>query len=397
MHGFIVGWRVCCALVLSLVSPFALAGEYYYTLDSQGSNPSAIHYPSADAACHVAYDAAASRPANPDRILQPYASPTLQGEIPPNIQIFMCSIVWTGADGNGFYNESRFVYRNGDDCTASESFNPQTGKCESPDAEQDRKELGDPTSAANVGFVSCGDPVNPANGNVYESEVDYADAAGTLRFERSYNSNGRFGGWSTTLDTKVVVDRDPSFRGAVVVFQDGRSALFTNKNGVLTADGGEFGSLQKTASGWAYRSPADDVMTFDAGGTLTRWDFPGGKFITVATTTTPPFDQSQVVTDDMGRSFVYNSSLALPKSLVVGDLTISYSVDSMRRLTGITKVRGGWSSSRSYLYEDTRFPTKLTGIVDERGIRVSTWSYDASGRAISATEADGSGRFSFAY
>lgn len=46
-------------------------------------------------------------------------------------------------------------------------------------------------------------------------------------------------------------------------------------------------------------------------------------------------------------------------------------------------------TSRQYHYEDARFPTALTGITDERGIRYATWQYDAQGRAISSEHAGG--------
>jgi RHS repeat-associated protein len=39
--------------------------------------------------------------------------------------------------------------------------------------------------------------------------------------------------------------------------------------------------------------------------------------------------------------------------------------------------------SVSYLYEDTRFPTHVTGVIDNRGIRTRTYAYDTQGRATS--------------
>lgn len=44
---------------------------------------------------------------------------------------------------------------------------------------------------------------------------------------------------------------------------------------------------------------------------------------------------------------------------------------------------------RIYHYEDSRFPTALTGITDERNVRYATWAYDAQGRAISSEHAGG--------
>lgn len=52
---------------------------------------------------------------------------------------------------------------------------------------------------------------------------------------------------------------------------------------------------------------------------------------------------------------------------------------------------------RDYLYEDTRFPSKLTGIVAEDGLRFSTYSYDTQGRAASSEHAGGVERITLAY
>src|SRR5690606_30630482 len=43
---------------------------------------------------------------------------------------------------------------------------------------------------------------------------------------------------------------------------------------------------------------------------------------------------------------------------------------------------------RTYHYEDTAYPTHLTGITDERNNRTHTWGYDAQGRVILVTHGD---------
>ena len=52
---------------------------------------------------------------------------------------------------------------------------------------------------------------------------------------------------------------------------------------------------------------------------------------------------------------------------------------------------------RTYLYDDVRFPTHLTGIIDERGNRIATWSYDEQGRAVSSEHAGGVDNHSLVY
>jgi YD repeat-containing protein len=50
--------------------------------------------------------------------------------------------------------------------------------------------------------------------------------------------------------------------------------------------------------------------------------------------------------------------------------------------------------SRQFVYENASFPWALTGVVDERGIRYSTFGYDTQGNAISTEHAGGVDRYS---
>jgi YD repeat-containing protein len=393
-------WRMRILFFLAglVFSTGAMAGEYYYTLDKDGSDPATIHYATPDEACHVAYanDMAGPPPGEDADTPLPYKDAYVSYAYPPKVEIWGCDVLWTNSKSGGTYEYGHVIYRNGDDCTAEQVYNPMSGYCESPDKEQDRKELGDPASPANVGFVSCGDPVNPANGNVFESETDYEDRDGELRFSRSYNS-GSGAGWSTTLSTRVYADTDADFRGAVVSFEDGRTALFIAKNGSLVPEGGELGTLVKNVSEWVYTSRFNDQMRFDLQGRLIRWQRPDGRAITIAYSTTPTYDIVMTVTDSLGHQMVYTTHYGWPSSLVAGNLTITYTVDASFRLTGVKKTWPGHATTRSYLYEDSSQPKLLTGIVDERGIRVSTWAYDSNGRAVSAEMAGGKGAFAFAY
>jgi YD repeat-containing protein len=52
---------------------------------------------------------------------------------------------------------------------------------------------------------------------------------------------------------------------------------------------------------------------------------------------------------------------------------------------------------RTYHYENQKFPFYMTGITDERGQRIASWSYDDRGRAISSEGADGLNHFTVSY
>jgi YD repeat-containing protein len=62
-----------------------------------------------------------------------------------------------------------------------------------------------------------------------------------------------------------------------------------------------------------------------------------------------------------------------------------YAYDGKGNLASVTAP---YYHVRQYLYEDARFPNALTGVKDESGSRVATWTTDSSGRAISVTHPD---------
>ncbi|KAA3523469.1 hypothetical protein DXM29_20400 [Agrobacterium tumefaciens] len=53
--------------------------------------------------------------------------------------------------------------------------------------------------------------------------------------------------------------------------------------------------------------------------------------------------------------------------------------------------------SEAYHYEDNNFPYALTGITDNRGIRVATYRYDSEGRAVSTAGAAGTNTYTIKY
>ena len=55
------------------------------------------------------------------------------------------------------------------------------------------------------------------------------------------------------------------------------------------------------------------------------------------------------------------------------------------------------NATRQYVYEDPRFPTALTGVIDEAGMRYATYAYDDQGRAIISELTGGAERYQFQY
>lgn len=386
--------RVLLFLLLAFASATVMAEDFYYVLDDDPANASATHYTTPDQACHAAYDA--DQPILAAKsYTQPlaYQSPTLSpASHPPQFVAYDCEVSAYSPKYASSLTYGHGITRGGDGCTEQQTYNPQTGKCESPDEDQNRKEQGDPNSPLVAGIVSCGDPINVGTGNVYEEETDYADSDGELRFTRSYNSTA--GAWRATYDTLLKVYP----KALVLVFNDGRSSLFTLSNGVATAEPTELGTMRQINGLWVYTSPTNDQFTFDAQGKLTLWKQANGlsqslSYVTSADYTTV----TTTVTDSKGHTLAFVKKYGVLQSLTVGGLTITYAVDSTYRTTGLTRNWPGHSTSRTYIYDDPNNPKLLTGIVDERGIRSATWAYDTQGRATFNQRAVGADKVTIAY
>lgn len=385
--------RVALFAVLCLACTPVLATDFYWVLDADPNDPSTVHYTTPDQACHVAYDTdipklAAASYTQP----QPYQAPTLAVDNPPRNVIYSCPTTAYSPTLQNSIGLSHSIIRGGDGCTAGQTFNPQTAKCESSNEDQDRKEMGDPTSPLVAGIVSCGDPVNVGTGNVFEQETDYADADGELRFVRSYNSTS--GAWTFSYSTWLYI-----YPNALVLnFNDGRSSLFALSNGVATPEPTELGTMTKVNGLWVYTSPGNEQFTFDAQGRLTRWKLANGLSQSLTYVMSPDYTTvTATVTDSRGHTLQFAKKYGFIQNLVVGGLTLTYTFDSSYRLTTITRNWSGHSTSRSYVYDDPADTTLLTGIVDERGIRAATWTYDNQGRAISNQRAIGADKVTIAY
>jgi YD repeat-containing protein len=102
------------------------------------------------------------------------------------------------------------------------------------------------------------------------------------------------------------------------------------------------------------------------------------------------------LTDPDGHVFSYayqdNSSLATYAARY--GLNVTNLPQPEYVLTGLANPD---STTVQYLYENTTFPYALTGIIDERGTRVDTTTYDSSGRATSTQGAGGVENYTFAY
>lgn len=127
----------------------------------------------------------------------------------------------------------------------------------------------------------------------------------------------------------------------------------------------------------------------------------------------------QSITDSYGLSFAvtwnylnYPNSVAPLEPISVNSITAStgaslvYTYNTLPSSAGMHVnqllqkqliASGTVLDSTTYQYENTLFPTFLTGVTDARGVRYKTFAYDGLGRATSTQHAGGVDNYSIAY
>ena len=85
--------------------------------------------------------------------------------------------------------------------------------------------------------------------------------------------------------------------------------------------------------------------------------------------------------DGSSLGYAYNANSKIETITASSGDVLHYSYDTEGNLATVTLND---ESPRTYHYEDIDFPSFLTGITDERGIRYLSWTYDDQGRADSS-------------
>jgi YD repeat-containing protein len=232
----------------------------------------------------------------------------------------------------------------------------------------------------------AGNPINIGTANKYQRETDYAaTSAHGVAFTRHYNSQdsgeGALGiAWRHPYERRIEAD------GAEMkaVRPDGKIYRFTQNGSDWQADPDVSDRLTATPDGWRYRTAGDQTETYDTQGRLLSIAERTGQIQTLRYDTDGRLAK---VTDGTDRTlqFTYDTDGRLAILTDPSGATTTYHY-SDNRLTRVTYPEEG---ERQYLYEETAHPSALTGILDEAGQRIASWSYDENGWATSSTHAGG--------
>jgi YD repeat-containing protein len=297
-------------------------------------------------------------------------------------------------------------------CPAGQLWNEALGSCR-PQIVEDHTQNPPP------GQCGEGNPIYPARGNKRET-VDLSVGIGWLRTALTYDNSGAlptttmvegealkpqpaFGDyWFGTLHRRLVIDDGQ--RAARASRGDGRVVSFSgNGAGVFSPQPEVNDRLLSVAGGYRFiDAAAQSIESYDSSGALTRIDRAGGQGLTFAysSAATPPAiapgpGYLLSVTDTFGRSvgFAYNAIGLVNQITDASGLGVAvlYSNDNL------VEIQWQDSARRHFLYENAALRWALTGVVDERNLRKSTFGYDSQGRAISTEHAGGVNKYSVTY
>ena len=97
---------------------------------------------------------------------------------------------------------------------------------------------------------------------------------------------------------------------------------------------------------------------------------------------------------DLTIQFAYDSHQRIVQMTAPDGAITQYGYDAYGNLTSVTFAD---SKLRRYVYDDKRFLAVLTGIIDDSGSRVATWTYDEQGRVVSVSHPDTTRNVQLAY
>ena len=246
-----------------------------------------------------------------------------------------------------------------------------------------------------------GDPINPANGNLFETESDYISAGPhPLAFKRYYNSRGFRNSdvnapqfpFNETMGRKwrhsymrFIAIENFNVNSAKAIREDGKIRSFTfdaAQNKWVAAPNMTDQLIELTSggqrTGWRYITSNDTTEEYDTNGLLQKITEQNGYFINLHYTN----NELDQITDALGRilkltyvsgrlntmidpagqvyQFIYNPNEVL--------------VDVIYPDGGVRHYDYNWKHATASFYNI--YPDLLTAIIDENGNKYAQWRYD---------------------
>jgi RHS repeat-associated protein len=283
---------------------------------------------------------------------------------------------------------------------------------------------------ATVNHCPCtmvGEPIDLVTGDLSETTTDFETVGPhPFRFERQYSfqnpgpsvttpsagggspqaAGGSFGmNWSSMIDRQLMDYSGGYFD--TVYLEGGQSFMF--EFGSRYSAGRRDTLVQNSSTTWTWTSPEGEINHFTQ--LVSNGPFLISSIVEVGGhTLTFNYNTSgvlQTIVDDLGRTATVTwtgsqvTHIAFPDGVGIDygyTATTTPLGIATKNLTSVARTQSSVSRSVTYQYEDTVFPTALTGITDERGLRYATWTYDdTNSRIASSTLALGADLTTIAY
>ncbi len=285
-----------------------------------------------------------------------------------------------------------------------------------------------------------GNPVNIVTGCKLQNEVDYKGSSGDrLSVKRHYRSSSITAGLDlppnfvpdlygvdATLCGTGAAPQESTQAGSslkdgnsgwyiyktqycpliVLLKPNGEKVLFTEMDNPPDATGTWYqatdpknGRVKRYSYYYYYYDNSGTTYTFyndnklasiEKGGKVTRYMY--------------RYANLEKVVDPYGRYlfYTYDTNNRVTSVRVPDGTYVKYAYDTNGNLVEVTypdDTPGDDTDNpkKTYLYEDTRFPNALTGIINENEIRYASWEYDEYGRAISSSHDGGVDKYEFEY
>ena len=249
-------------------------------------------------------------------------------------------------------------------------------------------------SGETVGPSCRGNPIYVATGEKFQIETDYRGKGPfPLVFQRSYNSQSSSTTslglhWRHNYDLKLLHTIETDGDEFLTFTRNNGKLIFFTKTGISWVGDLDIPShVVRIPTGWELHTINDEVETYDNTGKLVSIRSRAGL---IHTLTYDEDNRLRTVTDSFGNQlqFSYDEFGRLGTMTAPGNQVYTYT-----QTNTLTHVTYPDTTTREYLYSDNR----LTGILDEKGNRFASWTYDIKGRAISSEHAGGAERVDITY
>ncbi|WP_367380721.1 DUF6531 domain-containing protein [Stenotrophomonas cyclobalanopsidis] len=228
-----------------------------------------------------------------------------------------------------------------------------------------------------------GNPCNAATGEKVQAEPELD--LPWIQLVRHYHSKsavagGGFGSnWTHSHNIRIANGLVTSYVPAVVglIDEDGSHVAFQQKTNYYLATDGSGDRADRTNDGWIV-SRRGELLRFNRLGLLQRREFEDGTTLAYA------YDGAgrlKEIRHSTGRTLEFAYADATDEKIAAmtinGAPYAQYTYGAHGQLVSVTHADG---LSRTYHYEDARFPWYLTGVTPEDGRRFSWFGYDEKGR-----------------